>query len=57
MIPQKDWDREIDRDLIFTSITLPVGRAVEKVSKDRYSTTEKPPKVACSSANTRYNLP
>ena len=55
-VPER-LEREIDRDLIFTSITLPVGRAVEKVSKDRYSTTEKPPKVACSSASTPIIFP
>lgn len=50
-------ERKIDNDSIFTSVTLPVGRALERLSKDRYQTSEIPSQVSCSSGSTPIIFP
>ncbi|MFB3765388.1 MAG: radical SAM/SPASM domain-containing protein [Methanotrichaceae archaeon] len=48
---------KIDKDFIFTSVTLPVGRALERLNKDRYQTSEIPSQFSCSSGSTPIIFP
>jgi MoaA/NifB/PqqE/SkfB family radical SAM enzyme len=47
----------VDPDLIYTAITLPVGRAVETLDRDKYFTSQEPPVSACSAGGSPIIMP
>jgi organic radical activating enzyme len=47
----------VDRSLIYTSITFPVGRAAETVDRASYSASAEPPLSACTAGSAPIILP
>jgi len=47
----------VDRNLIYTSITFPVGRAAQNVDRSRYSASAEPPRSACTAGSAPIILP
>lgn len=47
----------VDPNLIYTSITFPVGRAAETVDRSRYTSSPNPPQSACTAGSAPIILP